>query len=92
MAEFVDEVQQLERKSDRLNNWVALFIGLAVLSFVTGLALTCQYQQLAYFVIGCLFVATFIFICRYTYLRLEDTWHDIANAKYSAYIARRWTR
>ena len=60
MAEFVDEVQQLERKSNRLNNWVALFIGLAVLSFVTGLALTCHYQQLAYFVIGCLFVATFI--------------------------------
>ena len=92
MAEFVDEVQQLERKSNRLQYVVAFLIFLAVLSFVTGLALTCQYQQLAYFVIGCLFVATFIFICRYTYLRLEDTWHDIANAKYRTYVMRRWTQ
>ena len=92
MAEFVGEVQQLERKSNRLNNWVALFIGLAVLSFVTGLALTCHYQQMKFFVIGCFIVATFIVICRHTYLRLEDTWHDIASAKYRAYIVRKWTR
>ena len=92
MAESIDEVKKLERKSNRLNNWVALLIGLTALSFVTAFALTCHYQQLAYFVMGCVLVAIFIFIARHTYLRLEDTWHDIANAKYRAYVMRRWTR
>ena len=92
MAESIDEVKKLERKSNRLNNWVALLIGLTALSFVTAFALTCHYQQMKYVVIGGLIVATFIVICRHTYLRLEDTWHDIANAKYRAYIVRKWTR